>query len=41
MIWTAILIDGVHISELVPEMTMLLIISAVLVAIGSALFKWR
>jgi ABC-2 type transport system permease protein len=37
----AILIDGAHFIDLMPEVTILLIITAVLVAIGSALFKWR
>ncbi len=37
----AILIDGSHFTDLMPEVTILLIITAVLVAIGSALFKWR
>jgi ABC-2 type transport system permease protein len=37
----AILIDGAHFTDLMPEVTILLIITAVLVAIGSALFKWR
>jgi ABC-type multidrug transport system permease subunit len=37
----AILIDGAHLRDLLPEMSVLLIISAVLISIGSALFKWR
>ncbi|MBC7384903.1 MAG: ABC transporter permease [Cryobacterium sp.] len=37
----AILIDGAHFSDLMPEVGILLVITAVLVTIGSALFKWR
>ncbi len=37
----AILIDGAHFTDLMPEVTILLIITAVLVTIGSVLFKWR
>ena len=37
----AILIDGAHFGDLLPEVGILLVITAVLVAIGSALFKWR
>jgi ABC-type multidrug transport system permease subunit len=37
----AILIDGARFVDLMPEVTILLIITAVLMAVGSALFKWR
>lgn len=37
----AILIDGAHITQLLPEVGILSVITAVLVCIGSALFKWR
>lgn len=37
----AILIDGARFTELLPEVGILLVITAVLISIGSALFKWR
>jgi ABC transporter DrrB family efflux protein len=37
----AILIDGARITDLMPEVSILLVMTAVLMGIGSALFKWR
>lgn len=37
----AILIDGVRITQLLPEIGILAVISLTLIAVGSALFKWR
>jgi ABC transporter DrrB family efflux protein len=37
----AILIDGAHFTDVLPEVGILLVITAVLMGIGSALFKWR
>jgi ABC-type multidrug transport system permease subunit len=37
----AILIDGARFTDLMPEVGILLAITAVLMAVGSALFKWR
>jgi ABC-2 type transport system permease protein len=37
----AILIDGAHFTELLPEVTILLVMTVVFVTIGSLLFKWR
>ncbi len=37
----SILLDGTRITELMPEVRILLVITGVLIAVGSALFKWR